>query len=314
MAADTATPVKRKKIRNFKMKLALLSMMVPGIIYLIINNYIPMAGLQIAFKKFNYRDGMWKSPWTGFSNFTYLFKTKDAFLMTRNTLLYNLAFIVLGTVFSVAIAIMLNEIRVARAKKIYQVLFLIPYLISMVVVSYIVFAFLSYDNGLINNSILAKMGAEKINWYISPQYWPFILVLVHLWKGFGYSSIIYYATVIGIDTALYEAAVIDGATSWQRTLHVTLPGLKNTIITLTLLNIGRIFYSDFGLFYQVPQNSGALANVTTTIDVYVYRGLTQLNDVGRSSAAGFYQSIVGFIMVMLANLIVRRIDKDSALF
>ncbi len=314
MAAAAATSGRKKGIRNLKMKLALLSMMIPGAIYLIINNYIPMAGLQIAFKKFNYRDGMWASPWTGLSNFTYLFKTKDAILMTRNTLLYNLAFIVLGTVFAVAIAIMLNEIRSSGAKKIYQVLFLIPYLISMVVVSYIVFAFLSYDNGFLNNSVIAPLGGEKINWYISPQYWPFILVLVHLWKGFGYSSIIYYATVIGIDSALYEAAVIDGANSWQRTWHVTLPGLKNTIITLTLLNIGRIFYSDFGLFYQVPQNSGALSNVTTTIDVYVYRGLTQLNDVGRSSAAGFYQSIVGFIMVLVANLVVRKIDRDSALF
>ena len=310
-----ASAGKRKKgIRNLKTKLALLSMMIPGAIYLVINNYIPMAGLQIAFKKFNYRDGMWKSPWTGLSNFTYLFKTKDAFTMTRNTLLYNIAFIVLGTVFAVAIAIILNEIRAGKAKKLYQVLFLIPYLISMVVVSYIVFAFLSYDNGFINNSIIAPLGGEKINWYITPKYWPFILVLVHLWKGFGYSSIIYYATVIGIDVALYEAAVIDGATSWQRTLHVTLPGLKTTIITLTLLNIGRIFYSDFGLFYQVPQNSGALSDITTTIDVYVYRGLTQLNDVGRSSAAGFYQSIVGFIMVLAANLVVRRLDKESALF
>lgn len=309
-----AAPKRKKGIRNLKMKLALISMMIPGIVYLIINNYIPMVGLQIAFKKFNYRDGMWKSPWTGLSNFTYLFKTKDAVTMTRNTLLYNLAFIVLGTVFAVAIAIILNELRSAKAKKLYQVLFLIPYLISMVVVSYIVFALLSYDNGMINNSILMPLGKEKINWYTSPQYWPVILVLVHLWKGFGYSSIIYYATVIGIDVSLYEAAVIDGANSWQRTWHVTLPGLKNTIITLTLLNIGRIFYSDFGLFYQVPQNSGALSNVTTTIDVYVYRGLTQLNDVGRSSAAGFYQSIVGFLMVLTANMVVRRLDRDSALF
>jgi putative aldouronate transport system permease protein len=288
--------------------------MLPGILYLIVNNYIPMFGLQIAFKKFNYADGMWKSPWTGLSNFTYLFKTKDALIMTRNTLLYNLTFILLGTVFAVAIAIMLNELRSAKAKKLYQVLFLIPYLISIVVVSYIVFAFLSYDNGFINNSLIKPMGGQAVNWYVEPKYWPFILVIVNLWKGFGYSSIIYFATVIGIDTALYEAAVIDGATPWQRTWHVTLPGLKTTIITMTLLNVGRIFYSDFGLFYQVPQNSGPLSAVTTTIDVYVYRGLTQLNDVGRSSAAGFYQSVVGFILVLVANLIVRKLDEESALF
>lgn len=296
------------------MTLALFSMMIPGMVYLIINNYIPMFGLQIAFKKFNYSQGIWKSPWAGLSNFTYLFKTKDAINMTRNTLLYNLAFIVLGTLFAVTIAIMLNELRNAKAKKIYQVLFLIPYLISMVVVSYIVFAFLSYDNGFINNSILIPLNGKGVNWYTEPRYWPYILVLVHLWKGFGYSSIIYFATVIGIDSALYEAAVIDGANSWQRIWHVTLPGLKTTIITMTLLAVGRIFYSDFGLFYQVPQDSGMLANVTQTIDVYVYKGLTQLNDVGRSSAAGFYQSVVGFLMVLAANLIVRKIDKESVLF
>lgn len=316
MAADRskAVPPKRKKIRNLKMKLALLSMMIPGIAYLIINNYIPMVGLQIAFKKFNYKDGIWGSPWTGLSNFTYLFKTKDAFNMTRNTLLYNLVFIILGTVLAVVVAIILNELRNAKAKKIYQILFLIPYLISMVVVSYIVFAFLSYDNGFLNNSVIEAFGGDGINWYTEPKYWPFILTIVNLWKTFGYSSIIYFATVIGIDSALYEAAVIDGATSWQRIWHVTLPGLKTTIITMTLLSVGRIFYSDFGLFYQVTQDSGMLANVTQTIDVYVYKGLTQLNDVGRSSAAGFYQSIVGFITVLVANLIVRKVDKDSALF
>jgi len=311
---ETKTKKKRKRIHNLKMKLALFSMMIPGAIYLIINNYIPMVGLQIAFKKFNYSDGMWKSPWTGFSNFTYLFKTKDALNMTRNTLLYNAAFIVLGTVLAVSIALVLNELRSAVAKKLYQVLFLIPFLISMVVVSYIVYAFLSADNGFINNSLLIPLGKETINWYTQPKYWPYILIFVNLWKGFGYNSIIYYATVIGIDSALYEAAVIDGANSWQRIWHVTLPGLKTTIITLTLLSVGRIFYSDFGLFYQVPMNSGPLANVTQTIDVYVYKGLTQLNDVGRSSAAGFYQSIVGFAMVLLANFIVRKIDKESALF
>lgn len=305
---------KKKKIRNLKMKLALFSMMIPGMAYLIINNYIPMLGLQIAFKKFNYTDGMWRSPWAGLSNFTYLFKTKDAFVMTRNTILYNIAFIILGTVLAVAIAIILNELRGPRAKKGYQILFLIPYLISMVVVSYIVFAFLSYDNGFINNSIIKVFGGKSINWYTQPKYWPFILVIVQLWKSFGYNSIIYFATVIGIDTSLYEAAVIDGASAWQRIWHVTLPGLKTTIITLTLLNVGRIFYSDFALFYQVPQDSGMLSSVTQTIDVYVYKGLTQLNDVGRASAAGFYQSIVGFLMVLLANLVVRKVDAESALF
>jgi putative aldouronate transport system permease protein len=257
---------------------------------------------------------MWDSPMAGLSNFTYLFKTKDALVMTRNTILYNLTFIVLGTIMAITIAIILNELRSKVAKNMYQILFLIPYLISIVVVSYIVFAFLSYDNGFINKSIIERIGGKGINWYVEPKYWPFILVIVNLWKGFGYNSIIYYATVIGIDSSLYEAAAVDGATAWQRIWNVTIPGLKATVITLVLLSVGRIFYSDFGLFYQVPQNSGMLASVTQTIDVYVYKGLTQLNDVGRSSAAGFYQSIVGFILVLSANFIVRKLDKENALF
>lgn len=300
--------------RNWKISLALLSMMVPGLVYLIINNYIPMAGLQIAFKDYNTLDGIWGSAWCGLKNFTYLFKTKDAITMTKNTILYNLVFIILGNALAVAIAIMLNELRSHMAKKVYQVIFLIPYLISMVVVSYIVFAFLSFDSGFVNNAIITKLGGKAINWYVKPEYWPYILVFVYLWKSFGYSSIIYYATVIGIDSSLYEAAVVDGANGRQRIWHVTLPGLKVTIITLVLLAVGRIFYSDFSLFYQVPQNSGMLSNVTTTIDVYVYKGLTQLNDIGRSSAAGFYQSIVGFVVVLIANFVVSKVDKDSALF
>lgn len=284
-------------------------MMIPGIIYLIINNYIPMAGLVVAFKKYNYKDGIWGSAWNGLDNFKFLFSTRDAALMIRNTLLYNFVFIITGTAFAIVVAIVLNEIRGQLSKKIYQVFILIPYLISMVVVSYIVFAFLSADSGFIN-----KVLGTRINWYMTPKYWPFILVIVNLWKGFGYNSIIYYATVIGIDSSLYEAAVVDGASRWQRIWHVTLPGLRPTIITMTLLAVGRVFYSDFGLFYQVPQNSGLLYDVTTTIDVYVYKGLMLLNDVGRSAAAGFFQSVCGFILVLTANLIVNKIDKDNALF
>lgn len=304
---------KKKGLLHNKCTLALYSMMIPGMIYLIINNYIPMGGLVIAFKKYNYHDGIFKSKWVGFKNFKYLFKTQDAFVITRNTLLYNLAFIVLGTLLALAIAIMLNEIRNKRAKQVYQTFILIPYLISMVIVSYIVFAFLSSDNGLLNNTIFAG-AKERINWYTSPAYWPAILILVYLWKSFGYTSIIYFATVIGIDSSLYEAAVVDGATKWKQIWHVTLPGLKSTIITLTLLSIGRIFYSDFGLFYQVPKNSGPLSNVISTIDTYVYKGLTSSPDIGKTSAAGFYQSIVGFVLVLLANYVVRKLDEENALF
>lgn len=311
MAKAGAKPKKRRV--QTKMTLALFSMMLPGFIYLIINNYIPMAGLTIAFKRFDYSKGIWGSDWAGLSNFTYLFKTQDALNIIRNTIGYNLVFIILGNILAVAIAIMLNNLRGTMNKKIYQTVILIPYLISMVVVSYIVFGFLSQENGFLNK-LIVSMGGEPISWYTTSKYWPFILTIVNLWKGFGYTSILYYATVIGIDSSLYEAATVDGANKWKQIWHVTLPGLKGTIITMVLLNLGRMFYSDFGLFYQVPMRSGLISSVTDTIDVFVYKGLTQLNDVGRASAAGFLQSVLGFILVLTANYIVRKIDEENALF
>ena len=310
--AKTAAKPRKKRVQT-KMTLALFSMMLPGFIYLLINNYIPMAGLTIAFKRFDYSKGVWGSEWCGFDNFTYLFKTQDAVNIIRNTIGYNLVFIILGNVLAVAVAIMLNNLRGQMNKKIYQTVILIPYLISMVVVSYIVFGFLSQENGFLNK-LIVSMGGDPISWYTISKYWPFILVIVNLWKGFGYSSILYYATVIGIDSSLYEAATVDGANKWKQIWHVTLPGLKGTIITMVLLNLGRMFYTDFGLFYQVPMRSGLISSVTDTIDVFVYKGLTQLNDVGRASAAGFLQSVLGFVLVLTANYIVRKIDEDNALF
>ncbi len=300
-----------KTIRKF---LPLYLMMVPGLIYLIINNYIPMTGIVLAFKKYDMRKGMYLSPDIGLKNFEFLFKTKDAWTITRNTLGYNIVFIVLGTVTAIIIAIILNEIKNEKAKKAYQTLILIPYLISIVVVSYIVYGFLNTQSGFINNSIIEKLDLKAISWYSEAKYWPYILSFVHIWKVFGYSCIIYYATLIGIDKGYYEAAVIDGATFWQQIKYITMPGLKNTIITLTLMSVGRIFYSDFGLFYQVPMNSGALIDVTNTIDTYVYRGLTQQNNIGMAAAAGLYQSLVGFALVLTANFVVRKISKENALF
>ncbi|MFR8317199.1 MAG: ABC transporter permease [Catenibacillus sp.] len=314
---DNISVLKHKKrgiwIRH-KRYMPLYLMMLPGLAYLFINNYIPMAGIIIAFKQVNYRLGILASPWVGFSNFEYLFATKDAWIITRNTICYNVVFILLTPVIAIAVAVVLNEITAKLSKKFYQTIILIPYLISIIVVSYLVNALLSTDTGFINNSILEPLGRDSVSWYSSPQYWPFILVLVHIWKGFGYNTIIYYATLVGIDRTYYEAAAIDGANRWNQFVHVTLPGLKSTIITLTLLSVGRIFYSDFGLFYQVPMNSGPLINATNTIDTYVYRGLMQLNNVGMSSAAGFYQSVVGFILVLTANIVVSKISKEDALF
>lgn len=303
-----------KLTKKYKRFVPLYLMMLPGLVYLLINNYIPMSGIIIAFKKVNYRDGIFKSPWAGFSNFEFLFKTNDAFLITRNTILYNVVFIILGTVAAITVAVLLNEVTNKLSKKVYQTVILIPHMISMVVVSYLVYAFLASDSGFINNSILKQLNLDTISWYTEAKYWPFILVIVNLWKNFGYSTVVYYANLVGIDRAYYEAAAIDGAGRWKQLLNITLPGLKSTIITLTLLNVGRIFYSDFGLFYQVPMNSGPLYDVTNTIDTYVYRGLMQLNNIGMSSAAGVYQSVIGFILVLGANLLVTKISKEDALF
>ena len=289
-------------------------MFLPGVIYLFINSYIPMFGIQIAFRQYNAAKGVYGSPWCGLKNFEFLTKTKDAWIMIRNTVLYNVVFIVLGTVLAVTTAIILNEIRSKAAKQAYQTIILIPFLISMVIVSYLAFAFLSTSNGFINNTLVKLFGITAIDWYNTPKYWPFILVIINIWKGLGYNMILYYATICGIDSTLYEAAVVDGATRWQKVVNVTLPSLKSTIIILTLMALGGIFRSDFGLFYQVPMNSGPLINVTQTIDTYVYRGLIQNNNVGMSSAAGLYQSVVGFVLVSVANGIVRKIDNESSLF
>lgn len=303
-----------KKKEDWKRTLPLLLIALPGIVYLIINNYIPMAGLFVAFKKYNFMKGLFGSDWCGLKNFEFLFATKDAWIMTRNTILYNLAFIIVGTVFAIAIAIMLCELGKRLRVKFFQAALLMPNLLSWVVIGFIAFAFLSAETGFINKTILNALGKEPVTWYMEAGAWPFILILVNLWKNAGYQSIVYMASISGIDKSLYEAAAMDGATKMQQIFKITLPLLKPTIITLTLMSIGRMFYSDFGLFYQVPQNSGALFSVTQTIDTYVYRGLMESNNIGMSAAAGFYQSVVGFILVLLANWTVRKIDSDNALF
>ena len=303
-------PVK-KRVRKY---LFIYLLAIPSFAYLIINNYMPMVGLSLAFKKYSFAKGVFKSPWNGISNFTYLFSSKWAGIMFRNTVLYNLVFMLLGTVFSIFVAIVLGEVRSTKARQVYQTVILIPHLVSMVLVGYIVFAFLSAKNGFVNNAILIPLKGEGINWYTQPKYWPVILTIVHLWKGFGFSSIVYYATIIGFDKSYYEAAVVDGATVWQQITKITLPLLKPTVIILTIMSLGRMFASDFGLFYQVPMDTGPLYPVTTTIDTYVFRALMQDHDVGRSLASGFLQSILGFVLVMITNLIVRKIEPDSALF
>lgn len=289
-------------------------MMIPGLAYLLINNYIPMAGLFIAFKKINFQLGFLKSPWVGLENFKFLFASSSAWIITRNTLFYNIAFIAIDTTASIILAILLNEITKKVAMRIYQTVMLLPFLISMVIISYLVYALLSVNNGFVDKSILPLFNIKAIDWYNNPIYWIFILPIVKLWSQAGFMCIVYFASIIGIDKEYFEAAKLDGASKWQEIRHITLPLMKPVIITLVLLSIGKIFYSDFGLFYQIPLNSGSLYPTTNVIDTYVYRGLLQLGDIGMSSAAGFYQSIVGFVLVMLSNLAVRKISPENALF
>ena len=305
---------KGKKKNALKEYWPLYLMMLPALLYLLINNYIPMAGMVIAFKKLNFAKGIWASPWAGIKNFKFLFASKDAWIITRNTLLYNVAFILVNMVVGIAIAILITEVRNTKLKKVYQSAILLPFLMSMVILSYIVYALLSAENGLVNNSILPLFHIDSIQWYQEPKYWPVILIIANCWKGVGYGCLIYIASLIGIDPSFYEAARLDGASKWQEITKITLPSLVPTIITLLLLSIGRIFYSDFGLFYQVPMNSGVLFPTTNVIDTYVYRALIEQGNISMSSAAGVYQSLVGFCVVMLSNGIVRKVDKDQALF
>lgn len=289
-------------------------MALPGIIYMLINNYFPMFGTVMAFKRMDFRKGILGSPWNGLNNFKFLFASSDAWIITRNTVGYNIVFFIAGTTMAIVMAILINEIVAKTFKKVYQSLVLLPYLVGWVIVSYLAFAYLSGDVGMINNSILEPLGHEGIGWYQERKYWPYLLVFVYVWKNVGYSMIIYLSSIVGISSDYYEAARIDGASKWKQIRYITLPLLKPTIITLMILAIGQVFRSDFGLFYQMPRNSGMLYPVTRTLDVYVYQALMENANYGMSSAASFYQSIVGFVLIVLANKLVKKYEPKSALF
>lgn len=293
---------------------ALYFLMFPGIIYLLFNNYIPMFGVVIAFKNYNVTKGIFGSDWSGFENFKYLFTTPDAMIATRNTLAYNAVFIVVNLILAVSMALLLNEVRAKNAKRIYQSAVLLPYFLSAVIVAYLVYSLLNPDSGLVNRSILKAFGVDPVSWYLETKYWPFILVITNAWKNVGYGSIIYISAMTGIDSQYYEAATIDGATKWQQVKHITIPLLVPVMVIMTILSIGRIFYSDFGLFFQLPMGSGTLLPVTNVIDTFVYNSLVNMGDIGMSSAAGLYQSVVGFLLVLCTNLIVRKISPENALF
>ena len=302
---------KKMTLRRFRRFIPIYLLMLPGLVYLFINNYMPLPGLMVAFKKYNAGLGIYKSPWVGFQNFTYLFTTDDAWVITRNTIGYNLAFIVVNTVMAITVAIILSELT-GRIKKFYQSAILLPNLISSVIIGYLVFAFFSVENGFINNSILKMFGKEAVSWYSEAKYWPFILIFVSAWKSVGYNCIVYLATLMGFDRSFYESAQIDGATKWQQIRFITLPLLKPTIIMLTLMAIGRIFYSDFGLFYQVtggiPQS---LYTTTSTFDTYIYNAIQSTAPIGQTAAANFFQAICSCATILFANWVVSKIDNEN---
>lgn len=303
--------------RKFWFNKELLLLTLPGTIWFIVFAYMPMFGVILAFKNWRVHGGFWesliKSEWVGLDNFKFLFASSDAWLITRNTILYNLVFIVLGIVLPVTLAILLKEMYNKKLSKYFQTAMFLPYFLSWVVVSYCLYAFLSPDKGYFN-SIRAALGLDTISWYTEPKYWPFIIIIMSQWKGVGYGTVVYLASICGIDKSFYEAALVDGASKWQQIKSITIPLLKPVIIIMFINAIGGMFRSDFGLFFQLPKDSGALYPVTNVIDTYVYRGLINLGNIGMTSAAGLYQSIVGLILILTTNAIVRKVDNENAFF
>jgi len=308
---------KGKKFTRDDFELTILA--IPTIIWYVLFAYLPMFGVIIAFKNYRLTPGkgfiqsLLLSDWIGFKNFKFLFATRDAFIMIKNTLLYNSVFIILGVIIPVTLAIMMSQLYNQKLAKGFQTAILLPHFLSWVVIGYFIFSFLSYDKGLINKMMIS-FGKEPLQWYVEPKYWPFILVLVNLWKNIGYGMVVYLASISGIDSTYYEAAVIDGATKWQQITKITVPLIKPIVVIMFILAVGRIFNSDFGLFYIVPRNTGQLLEATTTIDTYVYKALMSLGNIGMSSAAAFFQSVFGCITIITANTITKKIDEENALF
>lgn len=310
---------KRKKRSWTKNDTELTLLAVPTTVWYILFCFLPMFGLIIAFKNYRVTAGksffynVFSSDWYGFKNFEFLFKSNDLFVILRNTIVYNLVFIVLGLVISVTAAILISLIHSKRKAKVYQTLMIFPYFMSWVVVAYFTDAFLNVDNGLIN-SMIRDGGGQTVQWYMTAGVWPFILVFMYIWKNVGYSMVIYLSSIAGIDQTLYEAAVVDGANKRQQVFNITLPCLKNVIIMMFILNIGKIFYSDFGLFYQVSQGAqGSISATTATIDTYVYNALKSSAPIGMPAAVNFFQSIACCITILAANALVKKLDSDSAI-
>ncbi|MFC4777100.1 ABC transporter permease [Paenibacillus sp. GCM10023252] len=302
----------KSESRLFRKHSELFVLSLPAVLFKLVFSYLPLIGLILAFKKFNYEGGIWGSEWVGWTNFKFFFASDNAFRITRNTILYNISFIILVTVLAVSFAIMMNEIN-RRWLKIHQTVLFLPYFLSWVVVSYVMLGFLEHKNGFLNQ-MLVSLGRDPVAWYQESVYWPFILILVYLWKAVGFSTLIYYAGILGIDSSYYEAARIDGATKMQLVTRITIPLLTPLIIILFIVAIGSIFRADFGLFFFIPNDMGVLYPVTDVIDTYVYRSLRVVGDLGMSTAVGLYQSVVGFFLVLATNWLIRRMNAENSLW
>jgi putative aldouronate transport system permease protein len=307
------SPFWKRMRRSLKKNGVFFMMAFPALALLFIFNYLPIPGIIIAFKNFKGAQGLFGSAWVGLKNFEFLFTSATAWRITRNTLVLNSIFIVTGVAMSLGVALLLNEVRKPALTRIYQSAVFFPYFVSWVIVGMFTFAILNADNGMLD-SMLVKMGLQPVHWYAESVYWPAILTIVNLWKSSGYWSIIYLAAILGISTEYYEASMIDGASRWQQTISITLPLLLPLIIINVLLSVGHIFFADFGLFYYVTNDSSMLYNTTDVIDTYVFRALRSMGDFGMAAAAGLYQSVVGFILIILSNWVVKRIDPEKSLF
>lgn len=314
---NNRSKLKKKKWHRDDTELSLLAL--PTTIWYLLFSFLPMFGLIIAFKDYriipgkNFIYNLIHSEWVELKNFQFLIKSKELFILLRNTIGYNLIFIILGIVIPVTLAIMISLIYSKRKSKVYQTMIFFPYFMSWVVVSYFVYAFLSGDKGIFNN-VLKIFGKEAVQWYMEPKYWPFILIFIQVWKTVGYSMVVYLASITGIDTTFYEAAVIDGASKWQQVKYITLPSIKTVIVMMFVLNVGKIFYSDFGLFFQITKGiPGSLYNVASTLDTYIYKAIHSSAPIGMTAAANFFQSVACCITILAANWIVSKIDEESAI-
>ncbi len=309
----------RKKYREhgllveIKRNWVLFVMLIPTFVYFMINNYLPMLGVYFAFTSFNFRDGLWSSPFTGFKNFEFLIKA-DLFRLTKNTVLYNVVFIGIGNILQIIFAILVSRVAVKWFKKTSQTLMFMPYFVSFVILKVIVYNVFEYQYGLINN-IITGFGGDRIDFYNTPGYWPFLITFFYLWKNIGYGMVVYLATIMGIDNEIYEAARVDGANDLQQIWYITLPHIKPTFIILLLYALGSIMKGQFELFYQLIGNNGVLFNATDIFDTYVYRiTMTQPLSIGLGTAAGLYQSLFGFLIIVLVNYVVKKRNPEYALF